>query len=155
MEILLWRHAEAEDGSDDMARALTEKGQAQARTIARWLAPHTPPDTLVVASHATRAYQTALALGRPVHRNEELNPECSASEMLDVLIRLGIEHSSPVIIAVGHQPTLGRLASRLICGCEYDWAIKKGAVWWLTATTPKLDACQLRAAIPPKLVGGA
>ena len=27
MDLILWRHADAEDGSPDMARSLTEKGQ--------------------------------------------------------------------------------------------------------------------------------
>ena len=30
MNLILWRHAEAEDGSNDLARALTSKGQRQA-----------------------------------------------------------------------------------------------------------------------------
>ena len=37
MELILWRHAEAEDGSPDAARKLTAKGEKQAQKLARWL----------------------------------------------------------------------------------------------------------------------
>ena len=38
--------------------------------------------------------------------------------------------SEPVLL-VGHQPTLGLLAARLLAGTELPWSVKKGAVWWL------------------------
>ena len=37
----------------------------------------------------------------------------------------------PVVI-VGHQPTLGEVASFLLAGEEAYWSVKKGGVWWLT-----------------------
>ena len=37
----------------------------------------------------------------------------------------------PVLI-VGHQPTLGMLASMLLSGDETYWSVRKGAVWWLS-----------------------
>ena len=37
MDLLLWRHAEAEDGDDDMKRRLTERGLKQAQTMAAWI----------------------------------------------------------------------------------------------------------------------
>ena len=39
MELILWRHAEAEDGVPDSARELTDKGLKQARVMAEWLKP--------------------------------------------------------------------------------------------------------------------
>jgi phosphohistidine phosphatase SixA len=33
------------------------------------------------------------------------------------------------VIVVGHQPTLGQLATLLLAGVEADWTIKKGAIW--------------------------
>ena len=38
MELILWRHAEAEDSSPDMARMLTKKGRNQAARLAEYLA---------------------------------------------------------------------------------------------------------------------
>ena len=40
MDLILWRHAEAEDvedGSEDLARALTPRGEKQAARMAAWL----------------------------------------------------------------------------------------------------------------------
>lgn len=37
MDLILWRHAEAEDGSNDLARTLTRKGQQQTGQMAAWL----------------------------------------------------------------------------------------------------------------------
>ncbi|HEX7466215.1 MAG TPA: histidine phosphatase family protein, partial [Usitatibacter sp.] len=39
MELILWRHAEAEDagGGGDLARSLTKRGRKQAAKMAEWL----------------------------------------------------------------------------------------------------------------------
>ncbi|HSO07654.1 MAG TPA: histidine phosphatase family protein, partial [Pelomicrobium sp.] len=63
MDLILWRHAEAEDGVPDLARKLTPKGVKQAKRIAKWLRPRLPADTRVIVSPARRALQTAEALG--------------------------------------------------------------------------------------------
>ena len=59
MELILWRHAEAEDGYPDLERALTEKGHEQAKKMADWLKSRLPKDTQVLVSPAKRAQQTA------------------------------------------------------------------------------------------------
>ena len=62
MDLILWRHAEAEDGSPDAKRKLTARGRKQAKQIARWLKPRLPADARIVVSPALRAVQTAEAL---------------------------------------------------------------------------------------------
>ena len=65
MELILWRHADAEDaapGKPDAERSLTAKGEKQARRVAGWLKKQLPEDTRVVVSPARRAQQTAQAL---------------------------------------------------------------------------------------------
>ena len=37
MDLILWRHADAEDGMPDLERKLTRKGHKQAEAVARWL----------------------------------------------------------------------------------------------------------------------
>ncbi len=37
MELILWRHADAEDGLPDIERALTAKGKEDAKKMAAWL----------------------------------------------------------------------------------------------------------------------
>ena len=39
-------------------------------------------------------------------------------------------HSEQAVLVVGHQPTLGEVAQKLL-GMQMSCSIKKGAVWWL------------------------
>ena len=135
--IILWRHAEAvlaNDGSlqSDMARALTPKGQRQAKRIARWLKPHLPENSLLLSSAALRAFQTAQALNNSkcTHINVQsaLNPTASLREILDCLASFS---SKSNLLLVGHQPLLGRIAGHLLGLQVSDLNIKKGAIWWL------------------------
>ncbi|WP_204271061.1 histidine phosphatase family protein, partial [Escherichia coli] len=64
MDLILWRHAEAEviaPGQDDLQRALTPKGERQARRMAAWLNHRLPATTRVLVSPALRCRQTAEA----------------------------------------------------------------------------------------------
>ena len=50
MDLILWRHAEAEiirPGLDDSQRALTPKGERQARRMAQWLNARLPDSTRI------------------------------------------------------------------------------------------------------------
>lgn len=153
MNLILWRHAEAEDGTDDLARALTPRGHVQAEAMARWLAPRLPERFLLLTSPARRAMQTAAAF-------KDLQPTVDARlspdrEVNDHLAALDwpegpSRRDGGTVVLVGHQPTLGRLASLLLAGEEQDWSVKKGAAWWLS--TRERDARHqvvLRLAIAP------
>lgn len=59
MDLILWRHAEAEPGEPDLERALTAKGQRQARRMADWLGSQLPDSCRILASPALRCLQTA------------------------------------------------------------------------------------------------
>ena len=65
MDLILWRHAEAEDGSPDAKRKLTPRGRKQAKQVARWLKQRLPADARILVSPAIRAMQTAEALELP------------------------------------------------------------------------------------------
>ena len=54
---------------------------------------------------------------------------------------------------VGHQPTLGAVASFLLSGEEAWWSVKKGAVWWLSNRGKSgASSVVLRAVIAPDFV---
>ena len=74
MDLILWRHAEAEDGSPDLARELTAKGHKQAAEMARWLSRHLPKEARTLVSPAIRARQTAEALTRDYTTVKEISP---------------------------------------------------------------------------------
>jgi phosphohistidine phosphatase len=154
MELILWRHAEAEPGEPDLGRHLSSKGEKQARRIAGWLHGRLPDSARILVSPATRAQQTAQALAELSRRKfktlEQIAPGATAEELLAAV---GWPESRSPIVAVGHQPTLGLVASRLIAGTERPWAVKKGAVWWLSSNERgELEEAVLRAVINPDLI---
>ncbi|MFG6416419.1 phosphohistidine phosphatase SixA [Roseateles sp. DC23W] len=131
MDLILWRHAEAEiiqPGQDDLQRVLTPKGERQARRMAAWLNQRLAATTRVLTSPALRCRQTVEALGREVRVVPSIAPAASFAHLIEA--SRWPRASEPVLIC-GHQPTLGQLAAHLLGGVEQDWAVKKGAVWWL------------------------
>jgi phosphohistidine phosphatase len=129
MDLILWRHAEAEPGEPDLGRRLTAKGVKQAERVAAWLDGHLPDTTRILASPADRAQQTALALKRKFRVAPELAPGAAAA---DVLAAAGWPDAREAVLVVGHQPTLGEVAALLLAGQELPWSVRKAAVWWLS-----------------------
>lgn len=150
MDLILWRHAQAHDlpmdedqqalaaeGKDftfhidpdqDLARTLTPKGERQAARMGQWLSQRLPESTRILVSPAQRTQQTALALGRSFKTVRALNPQASVD---DVLLAAKWPQARDPVLIVGHQPTLGMLAARLLTGQDLAWSVKKGGVWWL------------------------
>lgn len=127
MELILWRHADAENSTPDMARALTGRGRKQAARMADWLNPRLPQDIRVLVSPATRAIQTAQALGRYYDQVPALAPGASVD---DVLTAAGWPDGAYPVLIVGHQPTLGQVALDLLAGQEGEVAMRKAGIWW-------------------------
>jgi len=146
MELILWRHAEAEDGSPDSARKLTEHGREQALRVAAWLKPRLPGNCEVLVSPAARAQQTASALGVRFATSPAVGTDAVA---VDIISAIDWPVRSEATLIVGHQPTLGRLAALLLSEAEADWDIGKGALWWLSRTN---GGIALRAVVDPELL---
>jgi phosphohistidine phosphatase len=135
MDLILWRHAEAEDleetdegGGGDLSRRLTAKGEKQAARMAAWLDRQLPDGVRIWCSPAVRTEQTVIALGRKYRVRNELRPDATPEELLEAV--QWPDARQPVLV-VGHQPTLGRVVARLLGLKEEDCSIRKGAVWWL------------------------
>ena len=129
MDLILWRHADAQDGELDMARPLTGKGRRQAEQMAAWLLGHLPKHTRILVSPAQRTRETAGALGRTYDVEANLAPGADAAHLLAAA---GWPDASGAVLVVGHQPTLGEAASLLLFGETRGLSIKKGGVIWLT-----------------------
>jgi len=125
MDLIFWRHAEAEDGSAngrDADRALTKRGRKHAAKMAKWLSQHLPADTQVLCSPARRCLETAAAL-------HDLNGiEIQVADFLSVESTL--EHIAKAVAKV--QPNLGLLISRLVGMEQHACVVKKGSVWWIS-----------------------
>lgn len=105
MDLILWRHAQAEDlplddevllaqraaGEPievhidfhaDLARRLTSKGERQAERMAAWLNQRLSESTRVLVSPAQRTQQTAQALQRPFKTVATIDPQASVDDLL-------------------------------------------------------------------------
>ena len=136
MDLILWRHAEAEDSDGqqpDHKRRLTPRGEKQARRMAGWLRERVSGKVAVLVSPTERTQQTAHALGLPFEIEPKIGPSADPEDLLGAT---GWSESKVsrdgTVILVGHQPTLGQLAALLLAGEEADWTIRKGAVWWFS-----------------------
>ena len=134
MDLILWRHAEAEEGSEalaDLDRSLTPRGTKQAQRVAHWLDRHLPESTRVLVSPARRTKQTVQALhglGRKFKLRPELAPGCTTEQLLAVA---QWPESKTHVMLVGHQPVLGQTIAQLLGMANIELAVRKGAVWWL------------------------
>jgi phosphohistidine phosphatase len=128
VELILWRHAEAAPGEPDAARPLTERGRAQAERMARFIAPLLPRGLRIVVSPARRAQETARALGRSFETLDGLAPGYDGAALLALA---GWPDAKAPVLVVGHQPTLGDVAARLVNGLQASWPLGAGSVCWL------------------------
>lgn len=150
MELILWRHAEAEDGLPDLARELTDKGRKQATKMADFLRPRLPEHTRILVSPAIRTQQTAHALTK--HFDTEPNIGTAAAPQ-DILAAAGWPEASGCVLVIGHQPTLGQTAAQLLGASTASFSVKKGAVWWLSRREREGDyQTRLRLVISPEFL---
>jgi phosphohistidine phosphatase len=135
MDLILWRHAHAEDApgaGDDLARALTRRGERQAARVGAWLAEHLPEDTCVLCSPALRCQQTAQALGRAYETSAPLAPGADPEQVLHAA---GWPDARRPVLIVGHQPTIGETVARLLGLPSDQCPVPKAGVWWLRTRT--------------------
>ena len=150
MDLILWRHAEALDGTPDTSRDLTAKGRKQAEKVAAFLHLHMPGDARILVSPSTRTQQTASALTEQYTLTPAIAPGASAHAILQAA---RWPNADGTVLVVGHQPTLGAVASLLLGSAEPSLSIKKGALWWFTRRE-RDDFAQttLRLVITPDLL---
>jgi len=150
MELILWRHAEAAPGSPDSARPLTDHGRTQAALVARWLLERLPRELRLVVSPARRAQETARALGRSYETVEAIAPGADATAVLEAAA--WPDAAQPVLV-VGHLPTLGEVAARLLEGKRTPGSMGTAAVWWLRSRERKgTSEADLLLALEPEIL---
>ena len=145
MDLILWRHADAEAGGDDLARQLTAKGREDAARVAEWLLARLPSKFSVVASPAVRAQQTASALKVKADTSKILSPGASVDAILKAA---GWPQQRGTVVIVGHQPDLGRALAHLVASARSEWHIEKGGFWWLSGEAPVV----VKAVLSPDLL---
>lgn len=151
MDLILWRHAEAEPGHEglpDLERALTGKGLKQAKRMGKWLDSQLPENCRILVSPAVRTVQTAEGLGRKYKTHAALVP---GAEPEAILQAAAWPNGRETVLVVGHQPTLGQVASLLLTGEPLDIEMKKASAWWFTQRDAD-EPVVLKAAMSADLV---
>jgi phosphohistidine phosphatase len=146
VDLILWRHAEAEDGFDDERRKLTPKGRRQAAAMAKWLHDHLPRHHVVIASPAARTRETASALTTKFVLSDEVGLGATPDSVLHAA---SWPRSGQAVVVVGHQPTLGMTAAQLMTDRPLPWSVRKGSILWVVR---KGDENVLRAVVPAEFV---
>ena len=149
MDLVIWRHAEAEDGVPDLERKLTAKGRKQAERVAQWLLQRLPARFAVIASPAVRAQQTAEALGLPTKTDKSLAPGAAPAAIIKAC---GWPDYKSAAVVVGHQPDLGLVLAEVL-GARGGFSIKKGGLWWISnRVRDEKDQVVVRAVVSPDLL---
>ncbi len=148
MDLILWRHAQAEDGLPDIERPLSPLGRKQAARMAAWLDRSLPSGCRILCSPAVRTRQTADALGRKYKVAPEIGPGATPAQVLSAA---GWPDGRSPVLLVGHQPWLGQVAALLLTGQANDWTVKKANAWWI-AQRDREDgkAIYLKAVLAPE-----
>jgi phosphohistidine phosphatase len=158
-ELYLIRHGIAEERGeawpDDTKRPLTDRGIARLKKEARALARLGVTLDVVLTSPLVRARQTADAVAStfdprpPIVAIESLSPGGTYQALLGDLER---QTRRSRMALVGHEPSLGELAARMI-GSRHPLEFKKGAVCRIDfGTIPPAGPGALRWFITPKIL---
>jgi len=153
MDLILLRHAQAEDGIPDAARQLTRRGERDAMLIANWITRRLPERNVRILSSPTRrTRQTADAFGRRYELSDRIGPPASVEDVIDLLD--WPDRRDGVLIIVGHQPWIGEVIATLATGQPEPWSVRKGAFWWLSppADGSRQAPARVRAVLGPDLL---
>ena len=135
MMLYIMRHGLAEEPTpkgDDSARKLTDEGADKIRKAAAGLRAAGFTFDMILSSPITRARDTAEIVaqefeGLKPRMLPELSTGASPNGALEALTKLQLPES---VIAVGHEPTLSRLASLMLTGSSesVEIRLKQGGV---------------------------
>tara|TARA_A100000164_G_C21752229_1_gene697556 strand:+ start:228 stop:683 length:456 start_codon:yes stop_codon:yes gene_type:complete len=151
MDLILWRHAQANVGEPDIKRELDQYGMKQAAQMGEWLDRNLPRSCKILSGVSLRTIQTTEALGRKYKIIPEINPLTHPEDMLSI-IKWPVEKSS--VLVVGHQPWLGELAALILTGKKRDWDIKKSNAWWISMNqNDHSRKLYLKAVLAPEFFG--
>jgi phosphohistidine phosphatase len=149
MQLTLVRHAIAEDGPDDFARPLSQRGRKRFKQVVRGLDDLGVRFSACLHSPRVRALETAELLADLVDGSLSATPLLAEAPSPALLEALRGEH----LVVVGHEPHLSRLLAWLTTGAASGgeaFELKKGAVAQLEGT-PTPGGMRLVALLPPRL----
>jgi phosphohistidine phosphatase len=162
MQILLLRHAEAEQDADtDAARSLTAKGTKQAESVGQYGFRHGFVPDMVLSSPLTRAEETARLVARALNIPKRvqiedflragMTTERALSGLRRSFLELMKREKSPdgaSVMLVGHEPDFSNLTGALIGGRAESVHFRKATLVGITLQELKLGAGTIEFVIP-------
>ncbi len=166
MQILLLRHAEAEQQADtDATRSLTAKGLKQAESVGQYCLKHGFVPQIILSSPLTRAEETARLVARALNipklvQIEEflqagMTTERALSGLRKSFLELMKQERSPErirIMLVGHEPDFSSFTGALIGGRAESVHFRKATLAGVTLQELKLGAGTIEFVIPVRCV---
>lgn len=120
MELYLMQHGQAVPAADDPEQPLSKEGVAQIKASAAAMKRLGIALDAIVCSPKKRSHQSAALVAEGVNypysdiaETETVKPSAPAAEALDFLRQYA---GSGAVLVAGHLPSLGALASLLLCG---------------------------------------
>jgi phosphohistidine phosphatase len=120
--IWLLRHGDAEDGSPDSERPLTEKGRGQARAVGTALKALGVEIDACLASPKVRAAETARIVCEPLGVEPQLEPKLAGGPFDPEALAAGLGGD---VLLVGHDPDFS-MAVHSLTGAQVR--MKKGGL---------------------------
>jgi phosphohistidine phosphatase len=134
VRIFLVRHGDADaeipEGLGDEARALTTRARTQLMSHFGQLTDRLAPVSAIFTSPLVRAVQTAQTLAiahgheGPLRVHRSLLPDMPVGA-LETLLR---EHAGENVVVVGHQPSMGAVATHLLGLTAFPKPVNPGTV---------------------------
>jgi phosphohistidine phosphatase len=154
MQLYILRHADAEtDAATDDARTLSEKGEEQAREVARFCRSQGIQPEVIFASPLIRAQQTA----KPVAK--ELGIEVTTARWLacgarpeGILAELAPYGEAAAVMLVGHEPDLGNLIAHMLGAASGSIHVRKASLTLIEVLMPRKGGGRLEFSIPVRVM---
>lgn len=156
MLLYLLRHAEAVDHAEsDAARALTEKGVAQARKVGKFCKKNNFIPAIILTSPLKCAKQTARIVAKEIATAEFIvEPALRAGMQPETALEeLRIYGRFPSLMLVGHEPDFSLLAAHLLgIPLRESLRLRKASLTALEWGALRPGAAVLQFSIPAKLM---
>ena len=154
MQLYILRHADADtEAATDSARALSEKGEEQAREVARFCREQGIRPEVIFASPLIRAQQTAKPVAKELH--VEITTvrwlACGAKPEV-ILAELAALENVPAVMLVGHEPDLGKLIAHLLGAEGGSIHVRKASLTLVEVLLPRKGAGRLEFSIPVRMM---
>jgi phosphohistidine phosphatase len=155
MLIYLLRHADADTHApNDDDRALSEKGHAQARRVAKFCEAHDLQPSLILSSPLRRAHETAEAVSKALRTELLVAPWLASGMHPDAALEeLRAFRNQDSLLLVGHEPDFSQFAALLLgLPAHNSIHIRKASLSLLELDVFRAGAASLIFSLPCKLM---